>query len=144
MKIPCTSELKTTLIITIGFLRTQNSQTIGFKDKEELDIRTLFNQWIEEEVCHEYEWDKCKLLSNWTNKTKFLSLPKFLIIQLMRFKSNQDVAEANLPYYAYAEPDDYTKKDDFVNYPIKDLDLTNYFSKEQRPKNCKYNLYGVK
>ena len=61
----------------------------------------------------------------------------------MRFKSNNEVTEDNSSYYTYAKSEDYTKKDDFVDYPIQDFDLAKYFSKEQKPKNCKYNLYGV-
>ena len=72
----------------------------------------------------------------------------------MRFKSNKGTTEVYVPDYpysnyygynktAYAKPRDYSKKNDFVDYPIKDLDLTKYCTKEQKQNSCKYDLYGV-
>ena len=67
----------------------------------------------------------------------------------MRFKSNKETTETYSPnYYGYSKPNfakprDYSKKNDFVDYPIKDLDLTKYCTEEQKSKSCKYDLYGV-
>lgn len=61
----------------------------------------------------------CKKTSLWT-------LPNYLIIQLKRFNNNN------------------SKKTDLVKFPLEDLDLTEYISKEKEdPNNYIYTLYAV-
>ena len=37
----------------------------------------------------------------------------------------------------------YTKNDKFIDYPLKDLDLSKYCDPNAKLDNCKYDLYGV-
>lgn len=59
-------------------------------------------------------------------ETKLWNVPDYLIIQLKRFKSN------------------LSKNTSLVNYPIYDLDMTNYISRDKQDRNNYiYDLYAV-
>ena len=58
-------------------------------------------------------------------------LPKYLIIQLMRFELDGSYAQSVL-----------NKNNQFVDFPTKDLDLSNICSGSSAA-NCIYDLYGV-
>ena len=145
--------MRISLITTKGLDYTHNLKVLARKINKEVNIYTWFDEQTEE-IYPDYEWNNCNLVTNWIHKSEFASLPKFLIIQLMRFKSNNGITEAYTPSYAYpnyygynksayAKQRDYSKKNDFVDYPITDLDLTDYCSEVQKSKSCKYDLYGV-
>ena len=37
----------------------------------------------------------------------------------------------------------YMKNEEFIDYPLKDLDLSKYCDPNAKLDNCKYDLYGV-
>ena len=70
----------------------------------------------------------------------------------MRFKQNEGVEYSYQDYNYYDEygyhnkyysRSSYSKKDDFVEYPITGLDLKDYCSKEIGKEGSIYDLYGV-
>ena len=64
-------------------------------------------------------------------KTTMSKLPKYLVIQLMRFESDSSYVRSILK-----------KNNQFVDFPTKDLDLSNIYSGSSAT-NCIYDLYGV-
>lgn len=64
-------------------------------------------------------------------KTTMSKLPKYLVIQLMRFKSDSSYVRSVLK-----------KNEQFVDFPTKDLDLSNIYSGPSATS-CIYDLYGV-
>ena len=58
-------------------------------------------------------------------KYKILKLPRYLIIHVKRFYKNEFFLEKNPT---------------IVNFPIKNLDLTEFLHSEEETKACKYDL----
>ena len=44
---------------------------------------------------------------------------------------------------SYYSREMYMKNEKFIDYPLKDLDLSNYCDPDFKLENCKYDLYGV-
>ena len=109
-----------------------NHNTIKIKSKYELTIESWFEKFVADEVYPDYSWDKCGKVTNWIMKTTMSSMPKYLIIQLMRFESDKSYVRSVI-----------TKNDQFVHFPTKDLDLSSVSSVKSPELNWIYDLYGV-
>ena len=110
----------------------QTYSVIEIKSKYELTLESWLSKFIADEVYPDYSWDNCNNVTNCIMKTKMSLLPKYLIIQLMRFESVYTATKTIL-----------TKNDNFVSFPIKDLDLSNIYKNDSSPKNYIYDLWGV-
>jgi len=75
---------------------------------------------------NQWECEKCKKKQNAIKKDNFWKLPKILIIHLKRFNKNNGLKKNN----------------DYVDYPLTNLDLSKYCTGYERNDIC-YNLYGV-
>jgi len=77
---------------------------------------------------------KCQKHQVANQKLKIYKAPKYLIVQLKRFNVKK----------SYDGNSNFTgeKNNTFVNYPVKDLDLTKYIVGPDK-SNSKYDLYGV-
>ena len=109
-----------------------NLNSIKIKSKYDLTLKSWFEKFVAREVYPDYSWDICDKVANCIMKTKISLFPKYLIIQLMRFESVYTATQTIL-----------TKNDNFVSFPIKDLDLSNICNDDSLKSNCNYNLYGV-
>ena len=105
---------------------------IKIKSKYELTLESWLSKFVTDEVYPEYSWDNCNNVTNCIMKTKMSLLPKYLIIQLMRFESVYTSTQTIL-----------TKNDQFVEFPTKDLDLSNIYKNDSSPTICIYDLWGV-
>ena len=108
------------------------SSCIEIKSKYELTLESWLSKFVVDEVYSDYNWDKCGKVTNCIMKTKMSLLPKYLIIQLMRFESVYTATKTIL-----------TKNDNFVSFPIKDLDLSDIYKNDLSPTSCIYDLWGV-
>jgi ubiquitin carboxyl-terminal hydrolase 8 len=83
-----------------------------------------------------YGWDcpNCKTKRNAVKKLDISKLPPILVIHFKRF---------------YADPDSisYRKKQNYVNFPLTELDMAQYVAPSERKNLAQgkhiYNLYGV-
>ena len=94
-------------------------------------FRSCLHKFVSDEVYPDYIWDKWFKTSNCIMNTKISSLPKYLIIHLMRFQTDKSYARSVI-----------TKKEEFVDFQINDLDLSSFYSGDS-PTSCIYDLYGV-
>ena len=87
------------------------------------------NYTLEEQLDKEnlLKCDFCFVKNQSKKKISLWKLPKILIIQIKRFKFND-----------YGIPS--VKLDNFIEYPIYDLDLSNYVNSDEK---AKYNLFAV-
>lgn len=104
---------------------------------ETIDIYKCLDKWSEKETLdnmNRMTCDFCGVKSNVIRQNYIYKTPKILIIQLKRFK--RDI-------YGMVS----RKINNRVNYPILDLDISNYISKSSPSKinniNSKYNLFGI-
>ena len=65
-------------------------------------------------------------------KTSMSKLPKYLIIQLMRFESDNSYVRSVL-----------IKNEQFIEFPINGLDISNIYNGNPSEISWIYNLYGV-
>ena len=107
---------------------------IEIKSKYELTLKSWLSKFVDDEVYPDYSWDICKKkkVANCIMKTKMSLLPKYLIIQLMRFESVYTSTQTIL-----------TKNDKLVEFPTNDLDMSNFYSGDKSKTNCIYDLCGV-
>ena len=105
---------------------------IEIKSKYELTLESWLSKFVDDEVYPDYSWDNCNNVTNCIMKTKISLLPKYLIIQLMRFESVYTATQTIL-----------TKNNQFVEFPIKGLDLSNIYKNDLSLVSCIYDLYGV-
>ena len=77
---------------------------------------------------------KCQKHQNANQKLQIYKAPKYLIVQLKRFNIKKSY-DGNSNFSG-------EKNNTFVNYPVKDLDLTKYIVGPDK-SNSKYDLYGV-
>lgn len=92
-------------------------------------LMACINDYTKEEIIDDYACVKCK--KGKAKKTmKFWDLPKYLIVQLKRFKYIGNVA---------------LKINQKIDYPVDDLDLSKYLTlnEQQLVCSCKYQLYAV-
>ena len=113
-------------------------------------------EWLkslsEKEVYSDFDWDACGCPTDSIHETKITSLPNYLVIQLARFKPNNGEEEEGYlkkfcDFFRSNKEDRqnnfYSKKDDFVKYPLKGLDLREYWSEKSSETTFIYDLYGV-
>ena len=83
--------------------------------------------------------EKCK--EQGCNKSSILwTIPNYLIINLKRFKQEP----GTLPNNVGNTRSTVTKNINIVNFPLKDLNITDYISKEKSdPNNYIYDLYAI-
>ncbi len=97
------------------------------KAKESIDLDECFRQFCKEEQLEEgNEW-YCPVCKNHTKAKVHMEIyktPPILIIHLKRFKNNKKI-------------------DTLVDFPIIDLDMSNYLIGENKELNNKYDLFAV-
>ena len=101
---------------------------------ENQSIYECFNNYVEPAILTSdnlYYCTKCKDKMQAFQVHSIWTLPNVLIIKLSRFK-----------YTIINDNYSASKVMDFINYPIKDLDLAQYISSPLN-KQTKYDLYGV-
>lgn len=99
-------------------------------DNNKISLYDILNLYHSEEILddlNKYYCSNCNNKINAIKKISFLMLPKILIIQIKRFDRKLN------------------KLDHYVDFPLKNLDLTSYIheSTNEINKNNLYNLYGV-
>jgi ubiquitin C-terminal hydrolase len=101
-----------------------------------LTIYDCFDEFIKQEQLDEnnmFNCDFCGLKNRSYKKTLFWRTPKILILHLKRF-SQYDILTDTLSQ----------KLTNNIEYPIKNLNLSNYFHKNSPYKNnCLYDLIGI-
>ncbi len=106
-----------------------NTFTLNFPDSDEnktFELQDLISHTLKTEVIDTYHCEKCN--GNNCNKSNYImKLPNYLIIHLNRFKKNSK---------------NISKINNMVNFPIENLDLTQYFHPTEK-NNWIYNLYAV-
>ena len=112
--------------------KRESFYSIEILSKYELTLESCLSKFVADEVYPDYNWDSCKDVSNCIMKTKISILPKYLIIQLMRFESVYTATQTVL-----------TKNNELIKFPTKDLDLNNFYSGDNSEASCIYDLYGV-
>ena len=112
--------------------KRESFNSIEILSKYELTLESCLSKFVAEEVYPDYNWDACGEVSNCIMKTKISILPKYFIIQLMRFESVYTATQTVL-----------TKNNEFIKFPTKDLDLNNFYSGDNSESNCIYDLCGV-
>ena len=106
--------------------------SIKILSKYDLSLESCLSKFVADEVYPDYNWDACNKVSNCIMKTKISILPKYLIIQLMRFESVYTATQTIL-----------TKNNQLIKFPTKDLDLSNFYSSDKSKASCIYDLCGV-
>ena len=109
---------------------------INYKTK--INLYDCLDTFISEEKIEkkEYFCSKCKKLNKFTKKMDLFKAPYYLLIQFNRFKLNQESNRSKI-FNIY----NINKNDIFIDFPIQNLDLTEYFiGNEQKNK---FNLIGV-
>ncbi len=76
---------------------------------------------------NKYQCETCKELTDAEKRVFLWDTPELLVVQLKRFNNNGRIVRKN---------------NSTVKYPIKDLTFEDNYH-EYRPRNYKYNLYGV-
>ena len=76
----------------------------------------------------EYKCDLCKIIGQSEKKVSLYKIPSKLIIQLKRFKHQQYRSR---------------KLDNFIDYPIENLNLNKYLSEYNANKDIRLDLYSV-
>lgn len=108
-------------ILSLGFQKSSQSITLDECLKDYfVNPETLTGE-------NSYSCEKCVKKTNATKKSYIWESPSVLIIQLKRFYNVGPVTHRN---------------DRIVKFPIKDLDMSEYFS-EYKKSNAVYDLYGV-
>ena len=109
-----------------------NYELIDTKPKRKLDICQVLSNFTSDESCTGFYWSKWKNETQWITNTTLFELPKCLIIRLMRFQTDDSYVRQV-----------YMKNNWFIDFPLKDLDLSKYCDSNAKLDNCKYDLYGV-
>ena len=106
--------------------------------KKQINIYDCLDLFISQEKIDEniYYCSKCKKRNKFTKKMDLYKEPYYLIIHLNRYKINQ-ANKTNFYLNKYIN----IKNDCFIDFPIQNLDLTEYFIQNEQKK--KYNLIGV-
>ena len=106
--------------------------------KKQINIYDCLDLFISQEKIDEniYYCSKCKKRNKFTKKMDLYKEPYYLIIHLNRYKINQ----ANKNNF-YLNKYNNIKNECFIDFPIQNLDLTEYFIQNEQKK--KYNLIGV-
>ena len=105
---------------------------IDIKSEWKLEISSVLSNFTSDESCAGFYWSNWRSETQWITKTTLFELPKCLIIRLMRFQTDDSYMRQV-----------YTKNDKFIDFPLKDLDLSKYCDPDVKLDNCKYDLYGV-
>jgi ubiquitin carboxyl-terminal hydrolase 8 len=112
---------------TINTFDSFNSLTVNFpNNNNNFTLKELISNTLQTETINSYTCEQCK--KNNCNKANYLmKLPNYLIVHLNRFQNtNGDISKINSE----------------VDFPIENLDLTEYFHPSER-NNWVYNLYAV-
>ena len=104
------------------------------EDNEQINLYDCLEKFREEEILeNENKWncENCKIQQIAKKKIQIYKSPQYLIIQLKRFKYNNNI---------FTKYFDRTKIDTFVNIPKK-LDLKDFVNESDK-NNSKYELYA--
>ena len=107
-------------------------ESIDIKSEWKLEISSVLSNFTSDESCAGFYWSKWKNETQWTTKTTLFELPKCLIIRMMRFQTDDSYMRQV-----------YMKNDKFIDFPLKELDLSKYCDPDVKIDNCKYDLYRV-
>ena len=107
--------------------------------KKQINIYDCLDLFISEEKIEEniYYCSKCKKRNKFSKKMDLFKEPYYLIIHLNRYKMNRTMKD--IPFLN--NKFNNIKNDCFIDFPIQNLDLTEYFIGNDQKK--KYNLIGV-
>ena len=112
-----------------------NNKTLkknNIKSNFDWDLISWLKKFTADEIYPDYEWDKWNEISNCIMKTSMSKLPKYLIIQLMRFQSDNSYVRSVL-----------IKNEQFIEFPINGLDISNFYNGNPSEISWVYDLYGV-
>jgi ubiquitin carboxyl-terminal hydrolase 8 len=102
-----------------------NHLSINLTDSTETLSTHLNTFFSSSETIESFTCENCKM-KGCNKETKLWNVPDYLIIQLKRFKQN------------------LSKNTSLVNYPMYDLDMTDYISRDKQDRNHYiYDLYAV-
>ncbi len=105
--------------------------SIPTNDKGTTSLKDCLKEFSKEENLtgdNQYHCDKCKKKVDATKKLYIWEPPEVLIVQLKRFKNDKLRS---------------WKTESKVEFPMKDLELTDNYSEIYQRDNCKYDLYGI-
>ena len=109
-----------------------NPQNISYSYENNLNLYNCIELFSSEEILEgDNKWycNECKQFRDVVKKMDIYKSPYYLIIQIKRFNELK-----KMPY-------DNNKNNTFIDFPINDLDLSNYIIDDKYNK--KYNLIGV-
>jgi len=93
-----------------------------------VNLRDCFEEYLREERIDEFTCDRCKKTGKASKKTDIVKLPPLLVIHLSRF---------------YQDGMYTRKKQNFVNFDLKNLNLGQYSIEGFENKFFQFNLYAV-
>ena len=98
-------------------------------------LNDCLNSFCEEELLNKgnkWNCDKCKINNKAKKQMKLYRMPKYLIIQLKKFENK----------VTFLNSINVKKKEDFIKYPINNLDLSQ-FTENEEEKKYRYDLDSV-
>ena len=93
-----------------------------------VNLRDCFQEYLREERIYEFTCDRCKKTGKASKKTDIVKLPPLLVIHFSRF---------------YQDGMYTRKKQNFVNFDLKNLNLGQYSIEGFENKFFQFNLYAV-
>ena len=120
-------------------IKSNNNVSSNEKNLDIYDCLNLFRS--EEKLQEDNMWycSNCKKHQMAFKKIDIYKEPLYLIIQLKRFKQN------NYPHSSIFEGlySGDGKNSTFIDFPVKNLDLSKFIIREDRPNKILYDLYAV-
>lgn len=106
-----------------------NNISLSLNNESSTLQNCLDDYFNNQNIINTWKCDKCK--GTGCNKSSILwTLPNYIIINLKRFKNDSQF--------------DVSKNNSLITFPLKDLNLTNYVSKEKNDvNNYIYDLYAI-
>mgnify|MGYP002624441291 FL=1 len=125
----CYNPIESRQLVTNPLNQASSNKNISLKDA--MDLFGNNNVLKDDDMWY---CSKCQKHQIAKQKLQIYKAPKYLIVQLKRFNIKKSY-DGNSNFSG-------VKNNTFVNYPVKDLDLTKYIVGPDK-SNSKYNLYGV-
>ena len=123
--------------------KKENNKTLLNKENDQIDIYDCLNLFrTEEKLEDENSWycNKCKKHQEAFKKMDIYKSPQYLIIQLKRFKQSNQNLKKNSKILSNIY-DNTGKNNSLINFPIKNLDLTNYILGSKKKEI--YDLFAI-
>ena len=117
-----------------------NSGKLAFNEGKEINLYDCLNLFNSEEILEgDNEWycNICKKHRDVNKKMDIFKTPYYLIIQLKRFRQDNEIEQRSI-FNIFNS----SKNSDFIDFPIKDFDLSKYILSKSN-KGEKYDLIGV-